>query len=70
MILKCFGYFFFNFACYGSSVKQFYLVWLSSRFVCYGLWCKKKEYNFTVHYSLVITWEIVWFYYDENKTGG
>lgn len=55
------------------------MVQVSNCFIWYGYphvlfvmvyGAKKKEYNFTVHYSLVITWEIVWFYYDENKTGG
>lgn len=70
MILKCFGYFF---------KILLVMVQVSNCFIWYGYphvlfvmvyGAKKKEYNFTVHYSLVITWEIVWFYYDENKTGG
>lgn len=54
------------------------MVQVSNCFIWYGyphvlfvmVYGAKKEYNFTVHYSSVITWEIVWFYYDENKTGG
>lgn len=70
MILKCDWLFFLKFC----------LLWFKCQTVLFGmviltfclLWfmVQKKEYNFTVHYSSVITWEIVWFYYDENKTGG